>query len=116
VCVEPETGVLWRDAAVGLDRGGFQDGEARLGRGALLLAGMLSEGGRGTLRRGAAGEEEGRRTPRWTMPPRWVLCHGVWKPSWALYWHMGLTMMRFCIVMPRILRGEKSLGMGCPFG
>lgn len=46
------------------------------------------------------------------MPPRWVTCQGVWKPSRALYWHMGLTMMRFWNSTPRILRGVKSLGTG----
>ena len=55
-------------------------------------------------------------TPRCTIPPRCVACQAVWKPSCELYWHMGLTMMRFCISTPRILSGVNSFGTGLPSG
>lgn len=35
-------------------------------------------------------------------------------PSLALYWHIGARPRRLWKVVPRIVRGVKSLGMGLP--
>lgn len=86
--VSPQARVLWRDATAGLHRAGFDDAKTGL----RLLAVFCHRGKKTTRKKkkkaprmrliGEGGEKH---TPRWTIPPIWVVCQRVRKPFSAEY-------------------------------